>query len=150
MNGRFKVLITFITIGLVMFAQKYYTYDSSIQNSYVTEEYQSTGSTSKKESTGGICDQCKNKFIGRGYTEVSDGVWQETKEPYQSYICSRECGLKHTSKWHSILGKKDGKVYDKEPCGLCEGTGIEKNRSSMSSEYGRVCPQCDGKGYQSH
>lgn len=36
-------------------------------------------------------------------------------------------------------------------CEFCNGTGVEKNKSTLATEYGlseeRVCPACDGKGY---
>ncbi|AXG73840.1 hypothetical protein DVK85_06145 [Flavobacterium arcticum] len=44
----------------------------------------------------------------------------------------------------------NGRIYENAACSLCGGTGIEKNHSSMSNEYGRVCPQCDGKGHQGY
>lgn len=101
-----------------------------------------------------ICDECGNRFYGNGYTEVSDGVWTKTEEPYQSFICSKSCGYRHTEKWNKQLGKysssSDGRIYDKDACGLCGGTGIEVSRSSLLGEQRRVCPMCDGKGKQSY
>jgi DnaJ-class molecular chaperone len=32
-------------------------------------------------------------------------------------------------------------------CSMCRGTGIEKNTSHLTDEYGRVCPMCEGKGW---
>lgn len=119
--------------------------DANSGNSIKTEqhEYNSTETN--------VCQKCGNPFTGSGYTEVAHGVWLETQEPHQSFICSESCGSLHTKKWERILEKKrDSKVYDKEPCSLCEGTGIERNRSSMSDEYGRTCPMCNGKGFQSY
>lgn len=44
------------------------------------------------------CNICGKRFVGNGYTEVSTGLWQPTKEPLQSFICSRACGAVHTEK----------------------------------------------------
>ena len=106
-----------------------------------------------------ICQICGNRFTGNGYTEVAHGQWQEAKEPYQSYICSRLCGMQHTKNWEIRLqelrsngnsntpaqghrAEINEQNYSDDPCGLCGGTGIESNR------YGdaRVCPMCDGSG----
>lgn len=104
-----------------------------------------------------ICDVCGNRFTGRGYTEITHGEWRETEKPYQSFICSRTCGMQHTRNWEEKLKKlntktlptqptgytrqdEENEMYD--PCGLCGGTGFESNR------YGdeRICPMCDGTG----
>lgn len=48
----------------------------------------------------------------------------------------------------------DGKLYEKAPCGLCGGTGVEENRSTVARELGepaaRICPACKGAGHQSY
>ncbi|SFQ45205.1 hypothetical protein [Flavobacterium akiainvivens] len=111
----------------------------------------------KNTAETNICDECGGRFFGRGYTEIAHGQWQETEEPYQSFICSRACGRQHTRKWeekshklHTTAqpAKPSGyRNYNNEnsiddPCGLCGGTGYESNR------YGdaRICPQCEGTG----
>lgn len=154
MNIRIKLIVgILLVIGLTL-AEKYYTYSSKPSTSYtMDEEYNNssiTGSTPNEETTGGVCDICGKHFTGRGYEEVSEGVWEETKEPYQSFVCSRECGLKHTSSWEKLVGKKrDGRIYEKEPCGLCNGTGIEEVHNSLG-DVRRVCPMCHGKGYENY
>jgi hypothetical protein len=42
----------------------------------------------------------------------------------------------------------DGRMYETQPCSLCNGTGIERSTSSMSND--RICPQCNGTGHQSY
>jgi hypothetical protein len=44
----------------------------------------------------------------------------------------------------------DGRLYESNACGLCNGTGIEKNKGTLSDEYGRTCPMCDGRGVKSY
>ncbi len=44
------------------------------------------------------CNICSRRFVGRGYNEVSTGLWVLSKAPYQSFICSRECGAVHTER----------------------------------------------------
>lgn len=44
------------------------------------------------------CNICGRRFVGRGYTEVSTGLWQLTNEPLQSFICSRGCGALHAER----------------------------------------------------
>jgi len=106
-----------------------------------------------------ICQICNNRFTGRGFTEVSNRQWHETKEPYQSFICSYVCGMQHTKNWAIKLQKLHSNTssirptqghqvtsneseYVDEPCGLCGGSGIESNRYGDS----RVCIMCDGTG----
>lgn len=73
------------------------------------------------------CEVCGNHFSGSGYTEVSEGVWTKTQEPYQSFICSKTCGYRHTENWNKQLTKyssgSDGRIYDKDACVLWEVQG---------------------------
>lgn len=107
-----------------------------------------------KQDIDNACEVCGNQFSGNGYTEVSEDVWTKTQEPYQSFICSKSCGYRHTENWNKQLSKyssgSDGRIYDKDACGLCGGTGIEVSRSSLLGEQRRTCPMCDGKGRQSY
>lgn len=50
-----------------------------------------------------LCSICGNEFEGRGYEEVSNGVWEECNEPYQCQICSLECGLQHTNNMNGFV-----------------------------------------------
>lgn len=127
--------------------------------SYITPAHaipaQPDGKIETNTSETNICDECGGRFFGRGFTEVAHGEWQETKEPYQSFICSRACGMQHTKNWEiklqelnydkTLIRPAQGTKphsYNDDPCGLCGGTGYESNR------YGdaRICPQCDGSG----
>ncbi|WP_303317901.1 hypothetical protein Q4Q34_18490 [Flavivirga abyssicola] len=58
----------------------------------------------KETSTRHTCNICGKRFVGRGYTEVSTGLWQLTKEPLQSFICSRGCGAVHTERQIKRIG----------------------------------------------
>lgn len=165
-----KGILTIIVVLVCVFSLSYFYVNGKPEfmrqkTSFATEEIQAEDTNSGENNNyqgdepsqntspteTNICQKCGNRFTGRGYTEIAHGVWRETKEPYQTFICSESCGSAHTRKWESVLGNKsDGKVYDNEQCGMCEGTGIERNHSSMSNEYGRTCPMCNGKGYQSY
>lgn len=98
------------------------------------------------------CEVCGNTFTGNGYEKCYDGSWRECRDPYISWICGPTCGQKSVEKLERLSRQiqNDGKIYDKDPCSLCNGTGIEKNKSSLSNEYGRICPMCNGKGRQSY
>lgn len=101
------------------------------------------------------CKICGDQFTGRGYEEVEDGVWRPGKDPYQYEICSTICGAEQTKKIHESMDKLRGyqqnsNTQNANTCTLCKGTGIEKNTSSLTDEYGRTCPMCDGKGYMSY
>ena len=60
--------------------------------------YSNELSKQKENSNRHTCNICGKRFVGRGYTEVSTGLWQPTKEPLQSFICSRGCGAVHTER----------------------------------------------------
>ena len=45
----------------------------------------------------------------------------------------------------------DGRVYEKNKCSLCKGTGIETGRNIATGETeGRICPMCTGRGVRSY
>ena len=44
----------------------------------------------------------------------------------------------------------DGRVYEKDVCPLCKGTGIERPMNNLTNETGRICPMCDGRGVRSY
>ena len=103
----------------------------------------------QQSDNNNICEICHRSFKGRGYEEVSDGIWKLCQEPYQCYICSKSCGLKHTREMNGFLNTKNT-LNDNNGCPLCKGTGIEKNNSHLTNEYGRKCPMCNGKGVRSY
>lgn len=119
------------------------------------------------------CSICGNPMQNRGYEETMDGDWVLIEdENMQGQICSPTCGRKHVENFKSVTDKygidleehkseyqqgngqyhmgSDGRIYENNKCGLCNGTGIEKNKSSLSNEYGRICPMCEGRGVRSY
>ncbi|MBT6439897.1 MAG: hypothetical protein HOK72_09350, partial [Flavobacteriales bacterium] len=50
------------------------------------------------------CSICNNDFEHSGYKEISTGVWRKCKDPYQCFICSKTCGMKHTKKMVDLVG----------------------------------------------
>lgn len=62
------------------------------------EEYSKNVVVSGDESVRHTCNICGKNFVGRGYEEASTGLWVLTKEPYQSFICSRACGAIHSER----------------------------------------------------
>lgn len=120
----------------------------SYENYSNTRSEQSSQNNSEVENT---CTICNRTFTGKGYEEVSNGVWRLCEEPYQCYICSKSCGMKHTRQMNNLINEtSDGKVYDSNVCSMCKGTGIEKNTSHLTDESGRTCPMCNGKGVQGY
>lgn len=111
------------------------------------------------------CTICGRNFTGNGFSEIADGVWQLSDNSHQSYICSQNCGRKHTEEINRILNRSntnsnsgssgyqqgnDGRVYEKNACPLCSGTGLETGREYDGSKVSRVCPMCDGRGVRSY
>jgi hypothetical protein len=133
--------------------------DSSRENQEITTYIE------KDEQTT-VCSVCGKSFKGNGYQEQIDGSWKELSDDYQGTICSPTCGRKNNEKLNdairsykesnstnnsdNVLGN-DGRVYEKNACGLCKGTGIETGRNIATGEKeGRICPMCDGKGVRSY
>lgn len=126
------------------------------QSSSYQEDYNQSNSEEKN-----ACSICGKLFIGKGYEEATEGIWKECQEPYQCFICSKACGKRQTQQMNNLVNEtennsnpykkgSDGKLHESNACSLCKGTGIEKNTSSLSDEYGRKCPMCDGKGVRSY
>ena len=126
------------------------------------------------------CSICGRKFTGSGYEEVSTGVWRPSSEPFQSQICSPSCGKKASNQFNKAvddlldatgstlcrncnLGHYRNNYCDRcgaaspervkesssnlPKCFLCNGSGIE--RSTMG-KGGRICPACDGSGFEKY
>ena len=62
------------------------------------KEYSNNGVATNNESARHTCNICGKSFVGRGYEEKSTGLWVLTQAPYQSFICSSECGAMHTER----------------------------------------------------
>ena len=136
------------------------------------ETYENYSNKSSEQQTQGnseqlnTCSICNRSFSGKGYEEVSEGVWEPCQEPYQCFICSKSCGLKQTRKMNNLINESsnsyennsnsyqtgsDGRVYENNACSLCKGTGIESGRNVANGETeGRTCPMCEGKGVRSY
>jgi hypothetical protein len=132
-----------------------------IEEKILRFERQSGNSLSNSnEEILNLCSICGKEFNHNGYEEISYGVWELCKDPYQGQICSKSCGIKHTRNSDKIYNTNskndyemgnDGRVYETKACGLCNGTGIESGRDPMTGEKtGRICPMCDGRGRQSY
>ncbi len=143
------------------------TSENNSSSNNTSNDAPSSSSESATIDNTNTCNICGKEFTGKGYEEVSEGVWQPCKDPNQCFICSRNCGLQSTRNMDKILEKygvnpstihdnnsyhegDEGKIYESNACPLCNGTGIEKNKSQLSDEYGRICPMCDGKGVRSY
>ena len=61
-------------------------------------KYADNNSISKEVSIRNNCNICGKRFVGRGYTERSTGLWVLMQAPYQSFVCSQRCGAVHTEK----------------------------------------------------
>lgn len=151
-----------------------YNYDFEKEVVAQTEYFLNQASITNSPKTR-VCSICNNSFYGRGYQEVSQGIWRECQEPYQCSICSPACGIKHSQNWNNIYRDagistsrnnstfldasstsqynegSDGRLYENKVCSLCNGTGFEKGGSSLvqGDEY-RICPICKGKGVRSY
>jgi hypothetical protein len=111
------------------------------------------------EAVKNTCTICERQFEGLGYQEVTEGVWEPCEYPYQCFICSPACGMKHTRGMNNLMERvgaegqrNDGRIYETDACTLCKGTGIEKNTAQdvFGGPDGRKCPMCDGRGVMSY
>ena len=163
-NYYWKRIVSVVLIILIFTFYKY-SQDSATERPILNEV--NKVDSSEEPNVFNVCNVCNREFTGHGFTEVSDGVWKRVTDGSQSSICSPSCGLKATqhlidaaSKYsgggmennnpNSLHEGSDGRLYESRACGLCNGTGIEKNMSSFSDEYGRICPMCDGRGVRSY
>lgn len=150
-----KILTGFIIliVGLLLFSNDYSSLFAKVESQQTNEVKTSEAEITVATDETNVCDECGRRFHGRGFNEIYNGVWKETAEPYQSFICSKSCGLRHTQKFNNSKSGyttgNDGRIYDANACGLCNGTGIEVSRSSFGNTS-RVCPMCDGRGRQSY
>lgn len=148
-NSNSYIILVIIGVVFLFFAIYLKSSHSNSNSSPAAESVQNQNEISTNdEESDWQCSICGKTFKGPGYEAVAEGVWKLCKEPMQCLICSPSCGRKHDANINKLLNldNSDGRIYDKDDCSLCKGTGIEKNHSSLSNEYGRVCPMCDGKG----
>jgi len=111
--------------------------------------------------TGHLCGECGQKcVVGKEIPSKGDII--SNFQPY--YICGdikcvesryqkdiranrsgRPTTFRKTMDSRYLQGS-DGKLYEKELCGMCDGSGYESNR------YGHVqkCHLCDGKGHKNY
>jgi hypothetical protein len=115
------------------------------------------------EFSGNHCAVCGNP-CKKDKEIPSSGDAVSNYEPY--YICgenmdcvyererqNKELGNSNQSDYNALDSRpkndyemgSDGRVYDTNPCSLCEGDGIEGFGDNT-----RICPMCDGKGRQSY
>lgn len=172
-NGILKIG-SYILYFIVFFTIAYNIFKPNDKTENTVNEETSVDTTSLVSSTPEeVCSICGKTFHHRGYQEVSEGFYQILKEG-QGTLCSISCARKATRNLMNSGGNyynnsenssmqdapiqhygeynegSDGKIYENNKCGLCNGTGIEKNKSSLSDDYGRVCPMCEGKGVRSY
>ncbi len=154
MNIRIKLIVAILLVVGLTLAEKYYTYSSKPSTSYtLDEEYNNssiTESTQKVETTGHICAECGNECTKNNEVHLIDS------EMESYYLCgSSNCVASHNRKAAETRVKpqysmgRDGRIYDKEPCSLCGGSGIEEVHNSLGDER-RVCPMCHGKGHENY
>lgn len=173
-NTLVYIIIGFFIIGLWFWNSKN---NSSDNNSNTVDETLNTISTTDEnisETSSTVCKICSREFTGDGYDKI-DGQWQRNKD-IQTELCSASCAIKeeenidekydkilkkyeHKSSGKSLMNSnngyqvgEDGRIYEGNPCTLCNGTGIEKNtaRNLSGGDYGRICPMCEGKGLRSY
>ena len=79
---------------------------SCYENKSIKEDNSKDVSDTKSNRTEAVkntCTICNRQFEGTGYEEVSDGVWEPCKYPFQCFICSPACGMKHTNKMNKLM-----------------------------------------------
>jgi hypothetical protein len=149
--------------------------ESSSESSNNTEAPGDTTSVQKieeDEETSNTCGICARTFYGNGYEEQMDGSWTELEDPYESSVCSPNCGRKSVQELNDVAEKygidmgeensntleddgyhtrRDGRIYENKKCGLCKGTGVESARNFATREIeSRICPMCEGRGIRSY
>lgn len=175
MKNYFEIIILSLFISVFITSCKEQN-SENLETSIETEAATSVESTVNQNDdfSNWTCSICGNPMQNRGYEETMDGDWVLIEdENMQGQICSPTCGRKHVENFKSVTDKygidleeqeseyqqengqyhmgSDGRVYENNKCGLCNGTGIEKGRNLATGEVeGRVCPMCDGRGVRSY
>lgn len=105
------------------------------------------------------CSVCGRTFSGKGYQEVTEGVWKPCEDPYQCQICSAACGMKHTGNWDEInertntssnnspqkcLNCGQGFYSSKGICTVCDA--VTPEREKMQKDRLPNCEACSGSG----
>jgi hypothetical protein len=173
-NYGFKKIGSYLLYFIVFFVLMYniFNHNNNIENTVNEDTFVDTTSVASSTPEE-VCSICGKTFNHRGYQEVSEGQYEILDEG-QGTLCSVSCAKQATQNLMNSVDNyynnsknssmqdapiqhygeynegSDGKIYENNKCGLCNGTGIEKNRSSLSDEYGRICPMCDGKGVRSY
>lgn len=123
------------------------------------------------------CSICGKIITGRGYKEISNGVWEVCEYPNQCQICSPECGRKHTAEMNTLIDKTDESSGLKcshcgfghyvngycNYCGTASQTTVDRHqvnypKCEMCSGTGfvhvldgnNICPSCNGTGKQNY
>lgn len=167
MKNEMKVILRILLIGcvIVYYYVKWSGKNENLQDATVIENHDIQDEVKQSEYST-TCSVCGVSFNGNGFEEQIDGSWKELSNDYQGTICSPTCGRKNNEKLNdAVRGYEesnstnnsdygmgnDGRVYEKNACGLCKGTGIETGRNIATGELeGRICPMCDGKGVRSY
>ncbi|MDB5228912.1 MAG: hypothetical protein JWN78_3105 [Bacteroidota bacterium] len=168
-------LISLIIIAIIPVAvpNSEKTSDYNQMNNSQTESSK-TVTEEVKENT---CSICGRKFKGNGYEEASEGIWKPCSYPYQCYVCSPECGRKHTAEVNKLLDKVDQYSGEKcvscgfghyvngfcNYCGVASPTTVERHQANYpkcemcngtgfvnSYDGYKVCPSCKGTGKQTY
>lgn len=124
MNLKSKALLAVLVIGLLFLAEKKFSFSSENQSSSQMEHEEN------------------EEYLIRTPKPIEANPSSNTARPTQG----------NSSNTQDYQMGRDGRLHETAPCGLCEGTGIERNhnRNSMNPEEGRICPQCGGSGHQSY
>lgn len=166
------IIIVCIVIGFLVWNSNDNSDDIQSESDIISTTETLSVETDSYVSTT-ICKICGNEFSGDGYDKI-DGIYQKNTN-IQTELCSSTCARQEEKniedKYDNILKKngyksskyfsidnsdklnvgKDGRIYESNPCSLCNGTGIESGRNIMTGEVeGRICPMCDGKGVRSY
>lgn len=129
--------------------------NSELQNVTLPTE-ENTINTGVAAEQGWNCSQCAKLISGRGFEELSEGIWKPCKEPYQCQVCSPECGRKHTAEMNSLMDSLstsldkctncDRGSYKEGFCNICGAASQEKVEESKSKMAD--CSLCNGTGIE--
>lgn len=166
-------LVFFILFGSFFYYKEFYLKKQEQLESPTIESTEESLNNVTNEEYTTTCCICGKEFYGNGYEEQMDGSFKELEYPYSNQLCSPSCARKASQKLEDITNKygvdidnqvsnsqqendgyqlgNDGRVYEKNKCGLCKGTGYETGKNIATGKMDvRVCPMCDGRGIKSY